>query len=78
MGQEHTTTVLHFTNKLKKDYTKNACAHLFSISEVVQPSSKMTLSYPKIAAMWQVQVKSPTHYLLWQFFQYKQTQEEHV
>ena len=42
--------------------TKNACVHLCSISEVVKPSSKMTLLYSKIVAMWHVQVKSPTHY----------------
>ena len=50
--------------KLKKDCTKNACVHPCSISELVKPSSKMTLLYPKIAAMWQVQVKSHTHYLI--------------
>ena len=50
--------------KLKKDCTKNACVHPCSISELVKPSRKMTLLYPKIAAMWQVQVKSHTHYLI--------------
>ena len=40
--------------------------HLCSISEVVKPSSKMTLLYPKIASMWQVQINFCT--LLWQFF----------
>ena len=52
-----------FKIRLKKDCTKNASmVHLCSISEVLKPSSKMTLLYSKIAAMWHVQVKSPTHY----------------
>ena len=54
--------VLPFKIKLKKDCTKDACVHLCSISEVLKPSSKMTLSYPKIVAMWQVQVKLTAHY----------------
>ena len=54
--------VLPFKIKLKKDFTNNASVHLCSISEVVKSSSKMTLLYSKIAAMWHVQVKSPTHY----------------
>ena len=54
--------VLPFRIKLKKDCTKNASAHLCSMSEVVKTSSKMTLLYPKIAVMWQVQVKLPTKY----------------
>ena len=62
MRKEHTMMVLPFKIKLKKDCTKNTSVHLCSISEVVKPSSKMTLLYSKIAAMWHVQVKSPTHY----------------
>ena len=62
MGQEHTILVLPFKIKLKKDSTKNACVNLCSISEVVKSSGKMTLLYPKIVAMWQVQVKSPRNY----------------
>ena len=63
MSQKYTTMILPFKIKLKKDCTKNAfLVHLCSISEVVKPSSKMTLLYSKIAAMWHVQVKSPTHY----------------
>ena len=63
MRQKHTTMVLSFKIKLKKDCTRNASVvRLCSISEVVKPSSKMTLLYSKIAAMWHVQVKSPTHY----------------
>ena len=54
--------ILPFRIKLKKYCCKNACVDLSSISEVVKPGSKMTLLYPKIAAMWQVQVKSPTHH----------------
>ena len=62
-GIRHTTMVLPFKIKLKKDCTKNASVvRLCSISEVVKPSSKMTLLYSKIVAMWHVQVKSPTHY----------------
>ena len=52
--------VLSLKIKLKKDCTRNACVHLCSITEMVKPSSKMTLLYPKIAMMSQVQVKSPT------------------
>ena len=63
MRQKHTTMVLLFNIKLKKDCTKYASVvRLCSISEVVKPSSKMTLLYSKIVAMWHVQVKSPTHY----------------
>ena len=62
MRHEQTTTVLPFRIKLKKDCTKNAYVHLCSIAEVAKPSNKMILGYPKIAAMWQVLVKSPTHY----------------
>ena len=63
MRQKHTTMVLSFKIKLKKDCTKNASVvRLCSISEVVKPSSKMTLLYSKIAVIWHVQVKSPTHY----------------
>ena len=63
MRQKHATVVLSFKIKLKKDCTKNAfVGRLYSISEVVKPSSKMTLLYSKIVAMWHVQVKSPTHY----------------
>ena len=63
MRQKHTTVVLSFKIKLKKDCTKNAfVGRLYSISEVVKPSSKMTLLYSKIVAMCHVQVKSPTHY----------------
>ena len=56
--------VLPFKIKLKKDCTKNASVvqDLCSISEMVKQSSKITLLYSKIAAMWHVQVKSPTHY----------------
>ena len=56
--------VLPFKIKLKKDCTKNASVvqDLCSISEMVKPSSKIKLLYSKIAAMWHVQVKSPTHY----------------
>ena len=63
MRQKHTTMVVPFKIRLKKDCTKNASmVHLCSISEVVKASSKMTLLYSKIAAMWHVQVKSPTYY----------------
>ena len=63
MRQKHTTMVLSFKIKLKKYCTKNASmVRLCSISEVVKPSSKRTLSYSKRAAMWHVQVKSPTRY----------------
>ena len=63
MRQKHTTMVLSFKIKLKKDCTRNASVvRLCSISEVVKPSSKMTLLYSKIAAMWHVQEKSPIHY----------------
>ena len=55
--------LLPFKIKLKKDCNKNASVvHLYNISEVVKPNSKMTLLYSKVAAMWHVQVKSPTHY----------------
>ena len=62
MGQEHTTMALPFRLKLNKGCTKIVCVHLCSNGEVAKPSSKMTLWYSKIAVMWQVQVKSPTHY----------------
>ena len=63
MSQKYTTMTLPFKIKLKKDCTKNASVvHLCSISEVVKPSSKMTLLYSKIVVMWHVQVKSHTHY----------------
>ena len=63
MRQKHATKVQPFKIKLKKDCTKTtSVVRLCSISEVVKPSSNMTLLYSKIAAMWHVQVKSPTHY----------------
>ena len=63
MRQTHTTMMLPFNIKLKKDCTKYvSVVRLCSMSEVVKPSSKMTLLYSKIAAMWHVQVDSPTHY----------------
>ena len=53
--------LLPFKIKLKKDCNKDASVvHLYNISEVTKPNSKMTLLYSKIAAMWHVQVKSPT------------------
>ena len=64
-GIRHKTETYHmpFKIKLKKDCNKNASVvHLCSISEVVKPNSKMTLFYSRIAAMWHVLVKSPTHY----------------
>ena len=60
--QKHTTMVLPFKIKLKKDCTNNAFLDPCSISEVVKSSSKMTLLYSKIAAVWHVQVKSLAHY----------------
>ena len=62
MGQEHTTMALHFRIKLKKGCTKNVCVHVCSNAELTKPVSKMALWYPKITVMWQVQVKSFTHY----------------
>ena len=51
MREELTTMVLPFKIKLKKGHTKNTFVHLCSISEVIKPTSKMTLLYPKIEAM---------------------------
>ena len=63
MRQKHTTMLLPFKIKLKKDCNKNgSVVHLYNISEVVKPNSKITLLYSKIAAMWHMQVKSHTHY----------------
>ena len=57
------TMLLPFKIKLKKDCNKDTSAvHLYNISEVIKPNSKMTLLYSKRAAMWHMQVKSPTHY----------------
>ena len=67
MGQEHATMTLPFRIKLKKSCTKTVCVHLFSNAEVLMPSSKMTLCYSKIAAMWPGLSKI-TYTLIWQFF----------
>ena len=64
ISQKHTTKVTPFKIKLKKGCAKNASVHLCSISEVVKPSIKITLLYSKIATMWHMQVKSPTHYIV--------------
>ena len=45
-----------------KQEHKNTFVHLCSISEVINPSNKMTPLYLKIGVMWHMQVKSPTHY----------------
>ena len=51
MGEELTTMVLPFKIKLKKGHTQNTFVHLCSISEVIKPTSKMTLLHPKKEAM---------------------------
>ena len=45
-----------------KQEHKNTSVHLCSISEVVNPSNKITLLYSKVGAMWHMEVKSPMHY----------------
>ena len=66
MGQEHTIMVLSFRIKLKKDCTKNACAHLCSIWEVVKPSSKMRIISRNSGYV--AGASKITYTLLWQFF----------
>ena len=66
MGQEHTTMVLSFRIKFKKDCTKNACAHLCSIWEVVKPSSKMRIISRNSGYV--AGASKITYTLLWQFF----------
>ena len=60
--------LLPFKIKLKKDCYKNASAvHLYNISEVAKPYSKMTLLYSKIVAMWP-RASKITYTLFWQCF----------
>ena len=68
MRHEHTTMVLHFKIKLKKDFTKNASMHLCSISEVAKPSSKMTLIFKNSNDLKKKRASEITYTLPWQFF----------
>ena len=66
MRQKHTAMLLPFKIKLKKYCNKNASVvHLCSISEVVKPSSKMTLLYSKIAVAHASKI---TYTVLQQYF----------
>ena len=65
-NMEHTTMVLSFRIKLRKDCPKNTCLHLCRIWEVIKPSSKMTLISRDSGYV--AGASKITYTVLWQFF----------